>query len=60
MCSTKLPSDTNITFYNNQLYLTGSVRGIIGIVNHVKLVWLNLAANYLFPGKGELIHHLIR
>ena len=49
MCSTKLPSDTNITFYNNQLYLTGSVRGIIGIVNHVKLVRLNLAANYLFP-----------
>ena len=34
----KLPSDTNITFYNNQLYLTDSVGGIIGIVNYVKLV----------------------
>ena len=38
MCSTKLPSNANMTFYNNQLYLTDSVGGIIGIVNYVKLV----------------------
>ena len=38
MCHIKLPSDTNITFNNNQLYLTDSVGGIIGIVNYVKLV----------------------
>ena len=38
MCSTKLPSDSNITFYNNQPNLTGSVGGIIGIVNHVTSV----------------------
>ena len=49
MCNIKLPSDTNITFYNNQLYLTDSVGGIIGIVNYVKLVRLTLAANHLFP-----------
>ena len=40
MCSTKLPSDTNVTIFNNQPYLTDSVRGIIGIVNHVKSVSL--------------------
>ena len=38
MCNIKLPSDTNMTFYNNQLYLTDSVGGIIGIVNYIKLV----------------------
>ena len=49
MCSTKLPSNANMTFYNNQPYLTGSVGGIVGIVNHVKSVWLTLAANHLSP-----------
>ena len=49
MCSTKLPSDTNITIFNNQPYLTDSVRGIIGIVNHVKSVSLTLVAIHLFP-----------
>ena len=38
ICSTKLPSATNIIIYNNQPYLTDSVGGIIGIVNHVKSV----------------------
>ena len=38
MSSTELPSDTNRTFYNNQPNLTGSVGGIIGIVNHVTSV----------------------
>ena len=39
MRNTKLPSDTNISFfYNNQPYLTDLVRGTIGIVNHVKSV----------------------
>lgn len=47
--STKLPSNANTTFHNNQPYLTGSVGGIIGIVNHDKLVSLTLAANHLLP-----------
>ena len=48
MRSTKLPSNASMTFYNNQPYLTGSVGGIIGIVNHVKSVRLTLAANHQF------------